>query len=157
MWTGSSFFLSWYLRHARGSTLTVQNRLHPAEHFHVNQLIKFDILKGILSEMPNMIESLPESWRVPSNITFLIQIAQLLAFVYLFFRWLLPKHVTHGRFIYVISIVNCVTCFLLAIFWKKTMVLSGENRSFGLYLLGFISALISTITVFCFFRNTANF
>ena len=101
------------------------------------------INKGVLSEIPNMINNLPEKWRLPSHISILTQIAQLVPLLYLFARWLCPAGLTHQKFIYFLLVVNAVTCYMLSYFWNKTLNINNEERSVGLYFFSFISALIS--------------
>ncbi len=100
-------------------------------------------VNSILSELPNMIPDLPEGWRVPSTISALTQFAQLVPLFYLLAKWIWPNKITHQKFIYVLMVINLITCFFLSFFWNKTLSIANEKRSFGLYFLSFISALIS--------------
>ncbi|CAF0955328.1 unnamed protein product [Brachionus calyciflorus] len=87
---------------------------------------------GIWSELPLIVNSLPEGWRLPSILTGATQIGQIGSLFYLAFNYFVPKHLSLKRIIFFKLIITSFFTLLLSFFWYKTFFIFGEKRSVGL-------------------------
>ncbi|RNA09134.1 riboflavin transporter 2-like [Brachionus plicatilis] len=108
---------------------------------------------GIWAELPLIVNSLPEGWRLPSILTGATQIGQIGSLAYLLLNQIVPKHFSLKRIIFVKLITTTVSTLILSFVWKKTYFIFGEERSVGLLSLVLVFSLcdgFSTISTIPF-------
>lgn len=96
-------------------------------------------INGVWSELPFMIQHLPEGWDLASYLVVIIQIANVGPLTYALLAKLFPKHVKEWPVIYLIIGVGIISTILLHFYWDKTGHVAGKTRS--LYLFIFCSLL----------------
>lgn len=105
-------------------------------------------INGLWVELPLIVPQIPEGWYLPSYLSVLIQMANIgPLFITLMHRFR-PGALNETAVIYVIVGLGTVASFLLAFFWKETVVVAGVPRSVALLLLTFfLSAVDCTSSV----------
>ncbi|XP_035537691.1 riboflavin transporter 2 [Morone saxatilis] len=105
-------------------------------------------INGLWVELPLIVPQIPEGWYLPSYLSVLIQMANVgPLFVTLMHRFR-PGALNETAVIYVIIGLGTVASFLMAFFWKETVVVAGLPRSVALLVLTFfLSAVDCTSSV----------
>ncbi|XP_026202682.1 riboflavin transporter 2 [Anabas testudineus] len=99
-------------------------------------------INGLWVELPLIVPQIPEGWYLPSYLSVLIQMANVgPLFVTLMHRFR-PGALNEAAVIYVIISLGTVASFLLAFFWKETVVVAGAPRSVALLVLTFFLAAV---------------
>lgn len=110
-------------------------------------------INGIFSELPLIVNDLPESWAIASYITLIIQIANIGPVLYLLFQQRIGLY--HGNVI-VLLLGALAMCFL-GFFWNQTSSISGSRHSEALFILVFFAALADCTTSVIFWPFVALF
>lgn len=102
-------------------------------------------MNGIWVELPNLINNVPEGWKLASYLTIITQFANIGPIVYGILKRTVFKrnkerfqHVT----IYTIVTFGVVGCICLGLFWKQTTYILNASRSTALLSLTFLVALV---------------
>lgn len=95
---------------------------------------------SIWAQLPLIIFETTESWRLPSILTLLAQLAQLgpMVFFPLLKRCLNAKLLSNKRIIYAKLTVELAALLSLIFYWNKTFYFLGENRTLFLYTINFV-------------------
>lgn len=114
---------------------------------------------SIWAQLPLIIFETSESWRLPSILTLLAQLAQLgpMVFFPLVKQFLDKKVVTNKRIIYAKLIIELAALLSLIFYWNKTFYFLGENRTLFLYTINFVFNLFGKITFFIVFQKVRIF
>ncbi|XP_041665834.1 riboflavin transporter 2 [Cheilinus undulatus] len=105
-------------------------------------------INGLWVELPLIVPQIPEGWLLPSYLSVIIQMANIgPLFVTLMHRFR-PGVLNETAVIYLIIGLGTVASFLLAFFWKETLVVDGVPHSVALLVLTFfLSAVDCTSSV----------
>ena len=101
-------------------------------------------MNGIWVELPNLVDELPEGWRLPSYLTIICQLGNIGPIIYS----LLEMKFIHSRakllrvVVYITLNIGILACILLAVFWQNTVVLLNKNVSVALLTFTFLLALV---------------
>lgn len=99
-------------------------------------------INGLWVELPLIVPQIPEGWYLPSYLSVLIQMANVgPLFVTLMHRFR-PGALNETAVIYVIIGLGTMASFLLAFFWKETVVVAGAQRSVALLALTFFLSTV---------------
>ncbi|XP_068567504.1 riboflavin transporter 2 [Cebidichthys violaceus] len=99
-------------------------------------------INGLWVELPLVVPHIPEGWYLPSYLSVLIQMANVgPLFVTLMHRFR-PGALNEAAVIYAIIGLGTAASFLLAFFWKETVVVAGAPRSVALLVLTFFLATV---------------
>ncbi|XP_051247483.1 riboflavin transporter 2 [Dicentrarchus labrax] len=99
-------------------------------------------INGLWVELPLIVPQIPEGWYLPSYLSVLIQMANVgPLFVTLMHRFR-PGALNETAVIYVIIGLGTVASFLMAFFWKETVVVAGLPRSVALFVLTFFLSVV---------------
>ncbi|KAJ8000290.1 hypothetical protein DPEC_G00203300 [Dallia pectoralis] len=99
-------------------------------------------INGLFVELPLIVTQIPEGWYLPSYLSILIQMANIgPLFVTLMHRFR-PGALDETAVIYVIISLGALASFLLAFFWKETVVVAGVPRSVALLVLSFFLSTV---------------
>uniref|UniRef100_A0A8K9VD96 Riboflavin transporter n=1 Tax=Oncorhynchus mykiss TaxID=8022 RepID=A0A8K9VD96_ONCMY len=108
-------------------------------------------INGLWVELPLIVPQIPEGWYLPSYLSVLIQMANVgPLFITLMHRFR-PGALNETVVIYVIISLGMVASFLLAFFWKETLLVVGVPRSYlttyfvGEGVSGLLPALVALI------------
>ena len=114
-------------------------------------------INGLWTELPLLVDALPESWTLPSYLVLIIQIANIGPILYTLANRLSPNKVKEWPVIYIIISIGMVACFLLIFFWDDTVFLRGKERSTPFFILTFFLAMVDTTSSVVFLLYMANF
>ena len=114
-------------------------------------------INGLWTELPLLVNELPEFWDLPSYLVLIIQIANIGPLAYTVINRCAPNKVKEWPVIYVIIIVGITACALLIFFWSETSHIFGKKRSTSLISLSFFLALVDTTSSVVFLPYMANF
>ncbi|XP_075995670.1 riboflavin transporter 2 [Genypterus blacodes] len=99
-------------------------------------------INGLWVELPMIVPHIPEGWYLPSYLSVLIQMANVgPLFVTLMHRFR-PGVLNETAVIYVIVALGTAASFLMAFFWRETVVVAGVPRSVALLALTFFLAAV---------------
>ncbi|MEQ2305226.1 Riboflavin transporter 2, partial [Ameca splendens] len=99
-------------------------------------------INGMWVELPLVVSEIPEEWYLPSYLTVLIQMANIgPLFITLMHRFR-PGALDERPVIYCIVGLGIVATFLLAFFWKHTMIIAGSFHSVPLLVLSFLLSVV---------------
>ncbi|XP_030645066.1 riboflavin transporter 2 [Chanos chanos] len=97
---------------------------------------------GLWVELPLIVPQIPEGWYLPSYLSSLIQMANVgPLFITLMHRFR-PGLLSEATVIYFIISFGALASFLLAFFWKETVMVQGTERSVPLLLLTFFISVV---------------
>ena len=114
-------------------------------------------INGLWTELPLLVNELPEFWDLPSYLVLIIQIANIGPLVYTVINRCAPNKVKEWPVIYIIIIIGIIACALLIFFWSETTHIFGKERSTSLISLSFFLALVDTTSSVVFLPYMANF
>ena len=114
-------------------------------------------INGLWTELPLLVNELPEFWDLPSYLVLIIQIANICPLVYTVVNRCAPNKVKEWPVIYIIIIVGITACALLIFFWSETTHIFGKERSTSLITLSFFLVLVDTTSSVVFLPYMANF
>ncbi len=100
-------------------------------------------INGLFSELPLIIDSLPESWAAASYITLIIQLANVGPLIYIAFQ----RKITLRAANVVVLMTGAVSMLLMAFFWDAT---AGTNHSVALFVLTFAASIADCTTSLIF-------
>ncbi|XP_034016744.1 riboflavin transporter 2 [Thalassophryne amazonica] len=99
-------------------------------------------INGLWVELPLMVPQIPEGWYLPSYLSVLIQMANVGPLFVTLMHHFRPGALNETVVIYAIVTLGTVASFLLAFFWKETVVVAGVPRSVALLVLTFFLAIV---------------
>ncbi|CAG2171444.1 unnamed protein product, partial [Oppiella nova] len=112
-------------------------------------------ITGLWLEVPVLIERLPESWALASDMNFVIQLANVGPIVYFVckrYKWLNETNASH-----ILMAIGLASCLLLITCWDKTFVVAGSERSVPLFVATFGLALLDCASSVTFLPFMARF
>ena len=115
------------------------------------------VIFGLWTELPLLINVLPESWNLPSYMILVMQIANIGPVIYTLANRMAPNKVKEWPVIYVIMSVGIIASFLLIFFWNDTVFLRGTERSTPFFILTFFLSFVYTTSSVVFLPYMANF
>ncbi|XP_038144989.1 solute carrier family 52, riboflavin transporter, member 3-B [Cyprinodon tularosa] len=99
-------------------------------------------INGMWVELPLVVPEIPEGWYLPSYLTVLIQMANIgPLFITLMHRFR-PGVLDERPVIYCITGLGIVATFLLAFFWKHTVIFADRLHSVPLLTLSFLLSVV---------------
>ena len=114
-------------------------------------------INGLWTELPLLVNELPEFWDLPSYLVIIIQVANIGPILYTLVNRCAPNKVKEWPVIYIIILVGIVACTLLVFFWNETSHIFGEERSTSLLVLSFFLSMVDTTSSVVFLPYMANF
>ena len=108
-------------------------------------------LNSVWIELPLIVNSAPERWKLPSILSLVIALANIFPVIVVILRWKLGRHFSEIPFIYTIIVVGIIACFSIGLFWNYTAYIYGKERSIALTIAVFALAMLDCTSspVFC--------
>jgi hypothetical protein len=110
-------------------------------------------INGLFSELPLIVNDLPEGWATASYLTLVIQIANVGPLVYI----LVEKHVTLFSANIAVLLLGAISMVLLGFLWDTTDYVAGREHSVPLLVLSFTAALADCTTSLLFWPFVGRF
>ncbi|XP_070575484.1 solute carrier family 52, riboflavin transporter, member 3-B-like [Ptychodera flava] len=98
-------------------------------------------INGLWVQLPLMVNYLPEGWNLPSYLVIIIQVANVGPLLFTITSRFTDRRIEIPTN-YVIILVGCVSCILLAFYWDVTSYFGDEEHSTVLLCLSFCLALV---------------
>lgn len=99
-------------------------------------------VSGLWVELPLFVQELPEGWALPSYLVIIIQLANIGPIVYGLVKSRLRSRLPEEAAVGAIIATGAGACLMLAFFWRRTTVVSGERHSVALVALTGVLALV---------------
>lgn len=99
-------------------------------------------INGLWVELPLIVTVLPERWDLPSYLTVIIQLANLGPLLVTLAHRLRPGWVREAPVVSGVLSVGVLACVLLALLWRRTSWVLGQERSTAFFVLTFFLALV---------------
>ncbi|UJR17751.1 hypothetical protein I4U23_004649 [Adineta vaga] len=115
-------------------------------------------INGIFTELPQIILTQPEGWRLGSHLGFVASMSNIAPLALVFCKCAYrnrPLNVVPINY-FVISI-GMISCFLLVFFWSNTSWIFNEKRSLALLILTFFLALLDCTSMVSFSHYITRF
>lgn len=114
-------------------------------------------LQGLFVEIPIIVPFTPEGWTLPSIAAICICASNIVPVVVVILRWYQGKRFSEIPYIYLIIIVGVIACFIVALFWQRTVFLFGRERSIWLLSCIFILSMLDCTSSLVFFDYMKRF
>ena len=99
-------------------------------------------VNGVWSELPVIVIYAPEKWQIASYTVVIIQLGFAGPLLYSLANRLCPRIFTEKLTIYLLFLIGILSCFFLALWFKKTTKINGKPHSLALMILVFTLALV---------------
>ncbi|XP_067018692.1 solute carrier family 52, riboflavin transporter, member 3-A-like isoform X2 [Acropora muricata] len=99
-------------------------------------------VNGLWVELPILVKTAPEGWKLPSYLAVIFQLANIGPVIYSISNHFFPRRVHEKSAIPVIVSIGAVSCALLGFYWDKTSIIDGNQHSTVLFILSFFLALV---------------
>ena len=107
-------------------------------------------VNGLWSEMPVIVIYAPEKWKIASYTVVIIQLGFAGPLLFSLANRLCPRIFTEKLTIYLLFLIGILSCFFLAIWFKKTTKIDGKSHSLVLMILVFTLALVDCTSTVVF-------
>ncbi|CAF1414483.1 unnamed protein product [Rotaria sordida] len=115
-------------------------------------------INGIFTELPQIILTQPEGWKLGSHIGLVASISNIAPLALIFCKCTFRKRSLNVIPInYIVIFIGMVSCFLLIFFWSNTTYIFNRNRSVTLLILTFFLALLDCTAMVTFSHYTTRF
>ncbi|XP_077447343.1 solute carrier family 52, riboflavin transporter, member 3-B [Stigmatopora argus] len=99
-------------------------------------------VNGLWVELPLIVPQVPEGWHLPSYLSVIIQAANVGPLALALAHRLRPGGLDERAAVYAVLALGTLATFLLAFFWKETLVVAGAPRSVAFLVLAFFLATV---------------
>ncbi|XP_017260631.1 riboflavin transporter 2 [Kryptolebias marmoratus] len=99
-------------------------------------------INGLWVELPLIVPQVPEGWYLPSYLSVLIQMANVGPLLVTLMHRFRPGALNETAVVYGILVLGTAASFLLAFFWKESVVVAGAPRSVALLVLTFFLSVV---------------
>ncbi|XP_055325459.1 riboflavin transporter 2-like [Sitodiplosis mosellana] len=103
-------------------------------------------ITGTLLQMPQIVQTAPEGWNLPSYIVILTQSGNIASLVYIIYeKWSSVKF-DDANLIYLTLGIGCLAAILMAFFYRTTINIGGEERSIPLLIFTGMFAIVGCVS-----------
>ncbi|CAF4233767.1 unnamed protein product [Rotaria sordida] len=100
-------------------------------------------INGIFAELPQIVLTQPESWKLGANLALITNLGNIAPFILVLIKCFHRKHKLNPIPInYIVILIGMISCFLLIFFWSRTTIIINEKRSTALLILAFFLSLL---------------
>ncbi|CAF1411591.1 unnamed protein product [Rotaria magnacalcarata] len=100
-------------------------------------------INGIYAELPQIILTQPESWKLGANLALTTNLGNIAPFILVLVKLFYRKRTLNPVPInYVVIVIGMLSCFLLIFFWSYTTIIANVSRSTALLTLAFSLSLL---------------
>ncbi|CAF3523592.1 unnamed protein product [Rotaria sp. Silwood1] len=100
-------------------------------------------INGIFAELPQIVLTQPESWKLGANLALITNLGNIAPFILVLIKCCYRKHTLNPVPInYVVILIGMLSCLLLIFFWSNTTIIINEKRSTALLILAFFLSLL---------------
>ncbi len=114
-------------------------------------------LNSLWTEMPLLVNRLPEGWELPAYFNLIINGAKIALIVYVILKKLLKERIQEYPFVYAIIVIGAVCLFMTSFFWDRTSVIGGRDVSLAILILTFLFASVDCLSSVVFLPYLSRF
>ncbi len=115
-------------------------------------------LSAIWTEMPLLVNRLPELWELPAYLNLILNAGRIMSvIVYGVTKKMLKDKLKESRFVYAIIVIGATCLFLTAFFWDRTAVIDGKEVSLAIMILIYILAFVDSLSTVVFLPYLSRF
>jgi len=114
-------------------------------------------INGMWVELPLLVQTLPESWNLPSFMSVIIQIANVGPIAYALLHAALPARVNEKNGVYFVMVIGTISSVLMIFLWRYTTSTDGVEHSSALLALLFFVSLVDCSSSVLFMPFMARF
>ncbi|CAF3747644.1 unnamed protein product [Rotaria socialis] len=97
----------------------------------------------MFAELPQIILTQPESWKLGANLALTTNLGNIAPFTLVLIKFFYRKHEFNSVPInYVVIGIGMLSCLLLTFFWSYTTIVVNQKRSTALLILAFSLSLL---------------
>lgn len=103
-------------------------------------------ITGTYLQLPQIVETAPEAWKLPSYIVIIVQCGNIALLAYMIYDKCSSIRIDDANLIYFTLMLGCVAAILMAFFYQDTITINGEPKSVPLLLLTFVFAAVGCLS-----------
>lgn len=114
-------------------------------------------ITGTFLQLPQIVQTAPEGWNLPSYIVILTQTGNIASFIYIIYeKWSTVKF-DDANLIYLTLGIGCLAALLMAFFYQSTINIGGEERSIPLLIFTGMFAIVGCVSSVLFMPYMGRF
>lgn len=114
-------------------------------------------ITGTFLQLPQIVQTAPEGWNLPSYIVILTQSGNIASLIYIIYeKWSTIKF-DDANLIYLTLGIGCLAAILMAFFYQSTINIDGEDRSIPLLIFTGMFAIVGCISSVLFMPYMGRF
>ncbi len=103
-------------------------------------------IAAVWTEMPLLVNRLPEGWELPAYFILIINGAKALLIVYVILKKFLKDRLKEYPFVYAIIAVGASCLFILGFLWDRTSIVAGKEVSLAIMILIFLLSSVDCLS-----------
>ncbi len=123
----------------------------------VFNLASFIDLNAVWTEMPLLVNRLPEGWELPAYFVLLSNAAKISLIVYVILKKYLKNRLKEYPFVYAIIVIGASCLFIMGFVWDRTSIVAGKEVSLVLMILTFILSFMDSLSSVVFLPYLSRF
>lgn len=114
-------------------------------------------ITGTFLQLPQIVQTAPEGWNLPSYIVILTQSGNIASLIYIIYeKWSTVKF-DDGNLIYVTLGIGCLAALLMAFFYRITIYIGGEDHSIPFFIFTGMFAIVGCLSSVLFMPYMGRF
>lgn len=114
-------------------------------------------ITGTYLQLPQLVETAPESWTLPSFIVIVVQGGNIASLVYILYEKYSCVRFNDATIIYTTLAFACLASILMAFFHQRTIEVNGEPKSIPLFILTAMFAIVGCLSSVVFMPYMGRF
>ncbi len=114
-------------------------------------------INSVWTEMPLLVNRLPEGWELPSHINLVINAARIAVVVYVIAKKLLKEKLEEYPFVYGIIVIGASCLFVMAFLWDRTVIIYGREVSLAIMIIMFLLSSVDCLASVVFLPYLSRF
>ncbi len=114
-------------------------------------------ISAVFSELPLLVNRLPEGWELSSYVSTLINSCKPAVFLLIFLKHIYKERIPDVPLIYFIIVSGAGALFCLAFTWDKTVTINGSECSLPLFINNAFLGLVDSLSLVVFLPYLADF
>lgn len=125
---------------------------HGAGNYFVDILIIFFGISawigitGIYLQLPQIVDTAPEAWKLPSYIVIIVQCGNIASLAYVIYDRYSSIRFDDSNLIYFTLFIGCLAAILMAFLYQNTTIINGEPKSIALMTFAFMFAMVGCLS-----------
>ncbi len=114
-------------------------------------------LNAVWTEMPLLVNRLPEGWELPAYFSLIINGGKIPLIAYVILKKIMKDNLQEYPFVYAIIVIGVICLFVTAFVWDRTSIIAGKEVSLAVMIPTFILASVDTLSSVVFLPYLSRF